>query len=60
VNVKTLTAEEKEAKIREMQENARRLDEERDKRLGKIAAGSEIEDKPEGERKDAKFLRDLN
>jgi hypothetical protein len=49
VNVKALTAEEKEAKIREMQENARRLDEERDRRLGKLAAGaSELEDKPEG------------
>ena len=62
MNVKALTAEQKEAKVREMQENARRLDEERDRRLGKIAAagGSEIEEKPEGERKDAKFLRELN
>ena len=61
MNVKALTAEEKEAKIREMQENARRLDDERDRRLGKLAAGaSELQDKPEGERKDAKFLRDLN
>lgn len=61
MNVKALTAEEKEAKIREMLENARRLDEERDRRLGKLAAGaSEIQDKPEGKRKDAKFLRDLN
>jgi hypothetical protein len=61
VNVKALSAEEKEAKIREMQENARRLDEERDRRLGKLGGGApESEDKPEGERKDAKFLRDLN
>lgn len=61
MNVKALTAEEKEAKIREMQENARRFDEERDRRLGKLAGGApESEDKPEGERKDAKFLRDLN
>ena len=62
MNVKALTAEEKEAKIREMQENARRLDEERDRRLGKLAAtgAPSLEDKPEGERKDAKFLRDLN
>lgn len=40
MNVKALTAEEKEAKIREMQENARRLDEDRDRRLGKLAAST--------------------
>ena len=40
MNVKALSAEEKEAKIREMQENARRLDEERDRRLGKLGGGA--------------------
>jgi len=31
-----MTAEEREAKIREMQENARRMESDRDRRLGKI------------------------
>lgn len=64
-DVKTLTAEEREAKIREMQDYAKKLDEEKNLKLFGTKEAPDRASlkemlKEEDEKKDARFLRDMN
>ena len=58
--VAKLTEEERQRKVLEMQEYAKRLDEDRKQRLYGASSVPNEEDKTTETRKDARFLKDLN